>query len=91
MNLDALRSLQEQASPREEDYDPRNFSVEELDAISRAYHKRAALATHLLPIAEALEAERCPYLDEGKPCSEREPIEHMCHRCKALEALKEAL
>ena len=53
--------------------------------------KLAALATHLFPLAEALEKECCPYLDEGKSCSERAPIEDQCPRCKVLTALQEAL
>ena len=48
----------------------------------RANAKLAALANHLLPLAEALEAsDECVMIENHDDCS----------RCKALKALQEAL
>ena len=107
MSLDALRSLQEQASPgpwHTEDRHPGHVCVRreetgivfcvsndepDEDEQNAANAKLAALATHLLPIAEALETTQCWSWGDGD-CADLSP-DDLCGRCKVLKALQEAL
>ena len=91
MNLDALRSLQEQASPEAEKHDPRSMEQRRRDdARQAANHQFQELGkAHLLPITEALETTQCWSWVEND-CVDRSP-DDLCGRCKALKALQEAL
>ena len=91
MNLDALRSLQEQASPEAEKHDPRSMEQRRRDdARQAANHQFQELGkAHLLPIAEALEAYRTELAGRNiniKPLREADTDAR-----KALKALQEAL
>ena len=100
MNLDALRSLQKQASPETEKHDPRSMEQRRRDDARQAVnHRFGELGkAHLLPLAEALEACMCIHeeaevsthngecFDDGVKCTGRP-----CRRCKALKNLQEAL
>ena len=120
MNLDALRSLQEQASPgewrleRPEDElvsPPPTLAEGCLGEIPRhriwgpsdngfftdvgslhteANAKLAALATHLLPIAEALHCSH-DHNAGTEECLESDACTVPCPQCKALKDLMEAL
>ena len=93
MSLDALRSLQEQADSCDV-YDP--------DCSCAGCESLAALATHLLPIAEALEPLDDDRIQYGV-CDQHDQFalsrtcyvsdEHcwVCKARKALKALKESL
>ena len=73
VNLDALRSLQKQADTCEV-YDP--------DCSCAGCESLTALATHVLPLAEALVAsDECVMIENHDDCL----------RCAALKALQEAL
>ena len=91
MSLDALRSLQEQASPEIEEHDPRSMEQRRRDdARQTANHRFGELGkAHLLPITEALETTQCWYWSDGE-CADRSPGDP-CDRCCALKALQEAL
>ena len=95
MNLDALRSLQEQASGPEPvpdldkctNIDPCPECQGMYDWIE-ANEKLSALGKHLLPIAEALEL----LLAIRKPAVPPNPRDAVAEKaCKALKALQEAL
>ena len=92
MNLDALRSLQEQASPEAEKHDPRSMEQRRRDdARQAANHQFQELGkAHLLPIAEALETMHATALltdTTGHDCAKNLSYPP----CKALKALQDAL
>ena len=90
MTLDALRSLQEEVDR------PNDFSAKHIAAADLLYY---TLSAHLLPLAEALEAEECRH--ENSQAGIRHNGECLfgvalkclepCPRCKALKNLQEAL